>query len=244
MLVASNGTSAVYGSPIQVYVNSMLFTNSPENTTRYAGGTASFLASASGAGTITYQWYKGSSPPYTVLNNGVQGSGSVVSGATNTTLAIGNLHTSDAGTYTIVASSVVGGSVVGRATNSAVLTVLPVVVGSYVESVVTNGAMNYWRLGESDVSELAYDYAGGLDGVYGAASHIGVFNPGPRSTSGYQGFESTNSCLAGQGGTAPVNDSWATVPALNLNTNTVTIVAWVLPAAGAEWRDGDIDDAA
>ena len=50
VLVASNGTSAVYGSPIQVYVISTLFTNSPVDTTRYAGGTASFFASADGCG--------------------------------------------------------------------------------------------------------------------------------------------------------------------------------------------------
>ncbi|MBL9210737.1 MAG: immunoglobulin domain-containing protein [Opitutaceae bacterium] len=60
-----------------------------------AGGTARFVAEATGTGTLTYQWYK----------NGV-----AIPGATGPTLTVPNVDTTNQGTYTVQVTSSTGSS--------------------------------------------------------------------------------------------------------------------------------------
>jgi hypothetical protein len=88
---------------------------------------------------------------------------------------------------------------------------------------VSNSPVAYWRLNETNGSTTALDSVGGYNATYGSAVTPGVAGPQPPD---FLGFETTNTAALLTNG---VNNSWLTMPALNLNTNTVTITAWIYP---------------
>jgi hypothetical protein len=85
----------------------------------------------------------------------------------------------------------------------------------------------YWRLNETNGS-VAYESIAELNGTYGANTTNGV--PGV-SDPPFYGFPSTNFAVAMDPNVATTGAGYVTAPALNLNTNTVTITAWVYPSA-------------
>lgn len=89
--------------------------------------------------------------------------------------------------------------------------------------VLSNNPVAYWRLNEANGSTTAVDGGGGHNGTYGSAVTLGVAGPQPPD---FLGFEITNTAAQFANG---INNSWITIPALNLNTNTVTITAWIYP---------------
>jgi len=93
---------------------------------------------------------------------------------------------------------------------------------AYQTAVISANPVAYWRLNETN-GATAYDYLGRYNGSYGSAVTLGV--AGPRPTD-FLGFETTN--VAAQF-TNNLTNSWVTIPALNLNTNAVTITAWIYP---------------
>jgi hypothetical protein len=66
------------------------FTTQPSNQTAYTGGAASFTAEATGSSVISYQWKK---------------NGTAITGATSGTLTLANVQTSDAGSYSVLATN-------------------------------------------------------------------------------------------------------------------------------------------
>jgi hypothetical protein len=88
---------------------------------------------------------------------------------------------------------------------------------------VSNLPVAYWRLNETNGSTTAVDMMGGHNATYGRAVNAGVAGPQPPD---FLGFEITNTAVQLSNG---VNNSWLTMPALNLNTNAVTITAWIYP---------------
>jgi hypothetical protein len=80
------------------------FTTQPSSQTVTAGGSVTFTAAAGGSPTPTFQWAK---------------NGTAISGATNASLTLSNVSSSDAATYTIVATNSAGAAT----STSAVLTV-------------------------------------------------------------------------------------------------------------------------
>jgi hypothetical protein len=88
--------------------------------------------------------------------------------------------------------------------------------------VLSNNPVAYWRFNELS-GTTAVDAAGGHNAAYGSAVTLGVAGPQPPD---FLGFEITNTAVQLTNG---VNNSWLTMPALNLNTNTVSIVAWIYP---------------
>ncbi|MGA2685503.1 MAG: LamG-like jellyroll fold domain-containing protein [Verrucomicrobiota bacterium] len=94
---------------------------------------------------------------------------------------------------------------------------------AYPSFVLSNNPVAYWRLNETNGSSIAVDAMGHYNGTYGAAVLSGVAGPQPPD---FLGFEITNTAAQFING---VNNSWITMPALNLNTNTVTITAWIYP---------------
>jgi regulation of enolase protein 1 (concanavalin A-like superfamily) len=88
--------------------------------------------------------------------------------------------------------------------------------------VLSNNPVAYWRLNELSGTTAA-DSAGGHNATYGGAVTLGVAGPQPPD---FLGFEVTNTAVQLANG---VSNSWLTMPALNLNTNTVTITAWIYP---------------
>ncbi len=96
----------------------------------------------------------------------------------------------------------------------------------FASAVMQANPVGYWRLNETNSTAggnlTAVDMTGRYNGVYGSAAADGV--PGPDPAAGFGGFESFNTAAQFTFGAA---NSFVTLPALNLNTNTVTISAWI-----------------
>lgn len=187
----------------------------PQSATRFAGATVQFKSGATGTGTVTYQWKKGTA---NVTDD------ARISGATTDTLTIRNLTAADAGDYTLVATNPNGPTTSSVAT----LTILAS-PNAYVTEVVADAPLSYyWRLNETeDVTSgtaIAYDYVGGRNGTYGINSIVGA--EGPRPVAGFGGFEADNTALQP---TINLANSWVTTPPLGIATNQMTFLAWIYP---------------
>ena len=137
--------------------------------------------------------------------------GSNIAGATNTTLNLTGLLPAASGLYSVVLNNSNG-----TATATATLTVLtPPPVTSQI---ISNNPIAYWRLNET-AGPTAYDTMGQFNGTGEGGLVFGV--PGV-TTSPFTGFE-TNNLAAQFNGT----NSDISLPALNLNTNAVTITGWI-----------------
>jgi hypothetical protein len=193
----------------------------------YTGGRASFRASVAGVVPFTYQWQKNGAP----LSNGGN-----ISGSTNATLNITGVSAPDAGNYSVIVSNASG--IV--TSTVAPLTVTAPTAGSFAEGIFTNNPVAYWRLNEtgdpSTNNSPAYDSVGGFNAIYGPRAlngFNGIVGPQPPD---FPGFEAGNSALQTFSSTTtplPYPSSyvsWAVAPPLNLNTNTVTLCAWIYPA--------------
>lgn len=122
-----------------------VITQQPYAGSRYAGGRVTMSVLASGTPPLTYQWSH---------------AGTAIVGATNATLTLTNLQSSDAGSYVVTVANVVGPTPSVATT----LNVLTPAAGSYAQTIMSQSPMAYWRLGET--GEKAIDYAGGNDGLY------------------------------------------------------------------------------
>ncbi len=89
-------------------------------------------------------------------------------------------------------------------------------------TVVSAGPMTYWRLNETNGATVAMDYLGFNNGTIGASVTPGV--SGPQSPA-FPGFETNNTAMR----LNYTGGSYLTMPSLNLNTNTVTIIGWINP---------------
>ncbi len=198
----------------------------PQNL--YAGNkVARFTVVAAGSPTITYQWYKNSTP----LANGLSVTGSTIAGATNATLTVSNLFAGDAGNYYVQVSNLSGP--VFSSTNP--LTIIAPIGNAYETALLAAGPLAHYELDEtadpSTNNTLAYDYVGGYNGIYGTVAQNGYDGvQGPQPSTGLPGFTSTN--LAASFG-ADAN-SVITLPPWNLSTDTntwtgTTLAAWINP---------------
>jgi hypothetical protein len=187
----------------------------------YAGGSISFSAA-----------FGGTPPTYLWQSNSVD-----IASATNSTLTLTNLPLSASANYRLTATN----SIDGVASTPASLVVLadpaaPDASVAYAHDVFTNNPVAYWRFSETldNVGNFiqAYDYSGNS---HNATYGVGVAGnqPGPQSPQ-FVGFETTNIGVFLMNN---VNGSSLTVPSLNLNTNAVTISAWINPSANpsANW---------
>ncbi|HEY9510618.1 MAG TPA: LamG-like jellyroll fold domain-containing protein [Verrucomicrobiae bacterium] len=178
----------------------------PASTTRYVGGTAQFSVAALGAD--GYFW----------RSNGVfLIDGGNVSGSKTNQLVISNVSAAADFDVVLTNSS-------GSVTSSlAALTVL--IPENYAGTNVALSPVSYYRFSETDNSQPAADIVGGKDGVYlPFASHTA----GPLPSDGYVNFEGDNWAVQTAAGFdtdayVAVSNSW------NINTNTVTLVAWINP---------------
>jgi hypothetical protein len=93
---------------------------------------------------------------------------------------------------------------------------------AFPSAIVSNAPVAYWRLNETS-GATAVDLMGSFNASYGSAVEQGIAGPRPAD---FLGFEVTNIAAEFFNG---VNNSWLTMPPLNLNTNTVTITAWIYP---------------
>jgi hypothetical protein len=92
--------------------------------------------------------------------------------------------------------------------------------GLYDTTLLSLGPVAYWRFSETN-GTIAADYANSFDATYGTASVLGTNGP---QASDFPGIETGNKAVLVSGSSA-----WVTAPPLNLNTNAVTITAWLFP---------------
>jgi hypothetical protein len=212
--------NALYGSGLgSIQARPPTIVNQPLSTALYAGRTARFEAVAAGNSPLNYQWKK----------NGINlPNGGNISGAQTDVLTINNIGAEDAGDYTLVVTN----SVNPPATSAppATLTVVAPSGKAYEAAIRSANPLAYWRLNETanpaTANTPAFDYWGGRVGIYGFNATNG-FNgiAGPRPTD-FPEFEANNNALQS---TDNLDQSWVTVPPLNLNTNTVTMTLWLYP---------------
>jgi hypothetical protein len=128
------------------------------------GGTASFSVTASGAGTLSYRWFKGSS----ALTDG----GSV-SGATTATLTLTGAALPDAANYACLVSSNQGGAVTTGTSNAAALVVVatPTIVTQPAAITVAEGGSGSFGVGATSANGiLSYQWRKDGAAIAGATS--------------------------------------------------------------------------
>jgi hypothetical protein len=185
----------------------------------FGGLTAKFYVSVAEGLSANYHWRK----------DGINLSdGGGVTGSATSSLAVGNLQSTNAGNYDVVLTI---GSLSVTST-VAQLSVLPASSESpYQAAVLASGPVAYYPLNEtgnpSTGNLVAYDNSGAHNGLYGSAvvnGYSAVAGPGPAN--GYPGFASTNH--AAQFTTGNPNSLISLIP-WNLRANTVTFTAWLNP---------------
>jgi hypothetical protein len=184
----------------------------------FAGGKARFAPLVAGVTPMTFQWLRNGAP----LSDGGN-----ISGATTRTLTVSSVSAGDVASYSLAVTTPVG-----TATSSSVgLSIVTATANSYVEKVVTDNPVNYWRFNETQDPSTAwtpaYDAIGGCTATYGVGALNGfLLIPGP-TPGEWPGFESGN--LAYQSSRSGARQTYLMAPPLLLQTNTVTMCTWIYP---------------
>ena len=223
----------VYDGP--AFAPTILSLSPTNNLTLYAGGTINFSVTANGSLPLSYQW----------RTNGVKlTDGGNISGSTTPNLTLSSVLAGDAANYSVVVTNY-GGSV----TSSAV-TVSLIQPSGYASAVLADQPVAFYEFNETtdpaSGTAIAYDYAGGNNGLYGTLVKNGNANyniAGPTPSAGFPQFPANNTAAAftnGNGGSGSgLVPPWAVeLPPINLNTNTVTFVAWIYPQGGQATSTG------
>lgn len=197
----------------------------PQSKSAFAAYPVQFSIVAESYVAPTYQWRAGpAGGPYTNLGNG-----GVYSGVTTTNLTISSATGLNGTEFVNVVSNPAGST----PSNPALLTVLPIPpgTGTGASAVLALNPMAYWPLNETNDPSAggqgAFEAIAGRHGTYRPAAQNAFYGiVGPQGTDGYPQFADGQGALQGAGSST---DSWVETPALNLNTNTVTITLWVNP---------------
>ncbi|HSU54378.1 MAG TPA: LamG-like jellyroll fold domain-containing protein, partial [Candidatus Dormibacteraeota bacterium] len=208
-----------------------LITTQPAQQLVYAGHTAHFSVAATdnGAPPLTYQWQR-----YTT--NLVDGGN--ISGSTTATLTVNNVAAADATAYHVVVNNTVG----PVTSADAQLTIVSPSGEAYEAAVLAANAAVFYQLNETGDpgtnGSPVFDFAGGFNGTYGTGVQNGNPNynvAGPRPSDTMTGFSSGNT--AARFANANIN-ARVTVSPWNLNTNAVTLTAWVNPNGPQNLNEG------
>ena len=198
-----------------------IITQQPDSATLYPGRTAQFTVAATGLTPFSYQWY---------ATNGAGGFTALA--ATNATLLVNNVSTNTPTEFEVVITNSYGSATSLMAS----LTVVNASLSGYATAVQSNQPVAFWQLNETNVNPAtgnapAFDYDGGFTGLYGSNTFNGA-SPTPYTVVGptppaLTGFPVNNGAVETFTGS---NNSYVTVPPLNLNTNVMSCVMWVNPA--------------
>jgi sugar lactone lactonase YvrE len=108
----TNSVGAITSSVATLTLGNVWFKAQPQNAIVAAGYNSSLSASATGITAVTYQWLK---------------NGSAISGATNSSLTVSNVSTTDAGAYSVLASA---GSYQATSSNAMLTVIAPYTFGT------------------------------------------------------------------------------------------------------------------
>ncbi len=205
----------------------------PVPTQIFSGSPANFVVGAVDplGGQLSYQWQTN--------NVNINNSGNI-SGATSPDLIVASAQPRQIrSNYTVIVSNAYGSVTSSIAT----ITFVAPSGETYEHAVLTNGPVAFYELNEttdpaSGVA-YAYDFVGGYTGLYGTGVQNGNANyniVGPTSSVGFPGFLANNKAAAFANGNS--GSQIAVLPALNLNTNAVTISAWIYPNGPQASQEG------
>lgn len=209
---------------IELVITSMVLTpvitRQPEPDSAYAGYFAHFSVELEITNSPSYQWRKDGDS----LSNGGK-----FSGADTAVLRISDVSEAELGNYDVIVSTVSG-----SVTSSPAALTLATPFGYEAAAVAAEPVALYmfddWNDPSSGIA-AAYDFAGDRDGIYGPVAQNGLFGTvGPTPNDGLPGFDLTNTAVRTYGFAI---GSRVTAPPLNLNTNTITITAWMNPGSVA-----------
>lgn len=193
----------------------VLSTGVPTGLTAMAGDGQVSLSWVTQPGAASYNIYRATS-------SGAEGATPLVSGVLTPAYTDAGVTNGQTYYYTVTSTNSVLGA---ESPQSAEVSAHPRCATSstaYKTTLLSDTPYAYWRLNETN-GTVANDFLGTYNGTYGNASVLGVAGPRPAD---FLGFELTNTGVLI---TNNVTTSWLTIPALNLNTNTVTITAWIYP---------------
>jgi len=203
----SNPLTGAAPSGVQILVQ-------PQPLELFAGGTAIFSIVTSPG--VTYQWQTNG------VNMGV---------ATNSTLTISNVSAANAVSYACVVQNTASHTFASSA--PATLTIITP-NGAYEGTNAAAGPAHFYAFNDTgnpaSGTEVAFDYTGSDNGLYGTNAQNG-FTPiaGPLPSEGFPGFSAANYAAQFTASDEPssvtIDNPW------NLNTNSVTITAWINPSA-------------
>lgn len=134
-----------------------------------------------------------------------------IAGATNATLKLTNLQAAASGAYGVVLTNADGAA-------SATATIAVLSAPASVAAIFSNNPVACWRLNET-AGPTAYDAMGNYNGTGEGGI---VFDVPGVTDAPFTGFEAGNLSAQFNG-----TDSDVAIPAMNLNTNAVTITGWI-----------------
>lgn len=147
-VIVTNGSSAATSSVATLTVfraPQIVQQPTPASSVRALGESISYSVGANGATPVSYFW---------------RTNGSVIPGATASTLNLSNLNSNNAATYTVIVSNAFGTATSSPVTLSIVGTNYP-----YAQQVLADNPIGYWRLDEASGS-TAFDSIGTNNGTY------------------------------------------------------------------------------
>jgi hypothetical protein len=191
-VVLTNASGSATSSVVTLSVVDPIIQVQPNSAQGLAGGTVQFTVGAVGTSPFTYQWYEYTSggASSNVVNNGTLPNGSVISGATGSTLTIANLQAADlvnlgSGFFVVVSNA--DGSSVASSTVNGYLGQSP---GAALLSVTNvQGVLAFWDFDGSQFTNTAVDPNSIINPVpfigTGTAFSIGsCYDPGTSPFSG------------------------------------------------------------
>ena len=206
-LVAANTFGTTTSSIVAVtLITGLNVSLGPPTVTLYTGEPVTLTATATGTLPFYYQWNE---------------NGSAIANATNASYtAIASLG---ANAYTCTVTNGYNGI---TSTNAGPVSLIGVATptNAFSQMILGDGPIAYWRLNEPSGSAIAYDYVGGYNGSYGADTTNGLPGVPFFGASGELGVAMDNGV-----GSLPITNGYVSVPGINLNTNSITLLCWVLP---------------
>ena len=208
-VTVSNGVGSTPAGPATLTVNSApVITAPPVNQTVNAGQTATYNVTATGSGTLTYQWSDNGTP---------------IAGATSSTYTTPPTTSSNSGSvYTVTVSNSVGSTPAGPATLT--VNTAPVITNQSPNQTVTSGQTATLNVTATGTGPLTYQWSDNGTPISGATSSTYTTPPNSSSTSGSI-YTVTVSNTVGSTTSVPITITVNTPPVITNQTPSQTVNA-------------------
>jgi Immunoglobulin domain len=208
-VTVSNSVGSASAGPATLTVNSApVVTVPPANQTVNAGQTATYSVTATGSGTLTYQWSDNGTP---------------IAGATSSTYTTPPTTGSNSGSvYTVTVSNSVGSTPAGPATLT--VNTAPVITNQSPNQTVTAGQTTSLNVTATGTGPLTYQWSDNGTPIAGATSSTYTTPPNSSSTSGSV-YTVTVSNTVGNTTSVPITITVNTPPTITNQTPSQTVNA-------------------